>query len=300
MKKFRTGTPPGVVLAFMLPSLIGFAVFMLLPIVATVVLSFTNFSGGFNSVKWIGPLNYLRVFKSIRFLSSLWVTIKFVVMSVSFQIVLAFFFALLLNRSFKGRNFFRSVIFLPSVLSSVALAITFMLIFNPDKGPLNAFLVSLGIPSQPWLTSPKTALGTIIAVNVWQYVGYYMVLFLAGLQNINRSLYESAELDGAGAWRKMTHITIPLLSPTTFFCVIMGIIRAFKVFDNIFIMTGGQNGGGPAYSTSVLVFDVYLNAFVNLRMGYASALSVVLLAMVMAVTVIQFQGQKKWVNYDLV
>jgi len=300
MKKLRTGTPFGVVFAFILPSFLGFTVFMLIPMISTLLLSFTNFSGSFSNIKWIGFLNYLRFFKSIRFLSSLWVTVKFVFFSVSIQLLLAFFFALLLNKQFRGRNFFRSIIFLPSVLSSVAIAITFMLIFNPEKGPLNAFLLSLGFPAQPWLSSPKTALTTIIMVNVWQYVGYYMVLFLAGLQNINRSLYESADLDGAGPWKKLIHITIPLLSPTTFFCLIMGIIRAFKVFDNIFIMTGGQNGGGPANSTNVLVFDVYLNAFVNLRMGYASALSVILLAIVMIITIIQFQGQKKWVNYDIV
>ncbi|HUX22529.1 MAG TPA: sugar ABC transporter permease, partial [Spirochaetia bacterium] len=157
---------------------------------------------------------------------------------------------------------------------------------------------SVGVGAQPWLASPATALGTIIFVSVWQSFGYYMVLFLAGLQSISPSLYESAELDGAGLLRKLVSITIPMLTPTTFFCVTTAIIKGFQVFDLVYIMTGGRQGGGPAGSTTVLVFDVYRNAFEFFRMGYASAEATVLLIFLLVITTIQYRSQRGWVSYD--
>jgi ABC-type sugar transport system permease subunit len=199
-----------------------------------------------------------------------------------------------------GRGFFRGVMFLPNVLSSVAVGLVFSLIFDPRRGPVNQFLLSVGLPAPEWLAGMNTALPTIIIIAVWQSFGYYMVLFLGGLQTISASLYEAADMDGAGPIRRFTAITLPGLSPIIFFSVTIAIIRAFQVFDQIFVMTGGQLGGGPAGATTVMVFSIYRNAFSQFRFGYAAAESVVLLAIVLLVTLVQQRGQKRWVNYDIV
>lgn len=286
-----------VIASFLLPSFIGFFVFILLPVATTIGLAFTNYSGG-RTLRLIGFANFIAAAKSTAFLSSLWITARFVVFSVLFQLLFAFIFAVMLNGKVVARTFFRGLYFLPSILSSIAIGLAFALILNPGQGPVNSFLVSLGIARQPWLTSPKTALGTIIFVSVWQSFGYYMVLFLAGLQSINPSLYESAELDGAGLFRKLLSITVPMLTPTTFFCVTTAIIKGFQVFDLVYIMTGGQQGGGPSGSTTVLVYDIYRSAFSAFRMGYASAEATVLLILLLVITTIQYRSQRGWVSYD--
>lgn len=283
---------------FLLPSLIGFCMFILVPIIASVGLSFTNYTGG-PRFRFVALENYTDALTDDRFWSSLWITVRFVVGVVTLQVGLGLTFALLLNQPLRLRTLFRGVIFVPTILSSVAIGLSFALFLNPRRGPVNGFLESVGLTAQPWLASPDTALATVVMVTVWQFVGYYMVLYLGGLSTISSSLYESAEIDGANAMQKLWRITIPMLSPTTFFCVTISIIRAFKVFDQIFVMTGGQEGGGPAGSTMVLGFRIYRNAFVNFRMGYASAEAVLLLVIVLAVTILQYRGQRKWVNYDL-
>ena len=282
---------------FLLPSMIGFVVFMLIPTITAIGLSFTDYSGGFPT-NFLGLDNYYRAFASEVFRGSVWVTVKFAVFTVVLQLLLGFTFALLLNSKLIGRNFYRAVIFLPVLLSQVAISLVFLLILHPSKGPVNSFLVSVGLAPQPWLASPKTALGTIIAVNIWQSFGYYMVLFLSGLQTINPDLYEAATIDGTNAWQKLRHVTIPMVSPITFFCMILAIINAFRVFDQVFVMTGGQLGGGPAGSTTVLVFEIYRNAFQYFQMGYAATEASILLVLVLVVTIVQYHGQRKWVNYD--
>ena len=172
------------ILMFLLPSMIGFVLFMLIPTITAIGLSFTDYSGGF-SANFLGLDNYYRACASAVFRGSVWVTVKFAVFTVLLQLLLGFTFALLLNSKIVGRNFYRAVIFLPVLLSQVAISLVFLLILHPSKGPVNSFLVSVGLAPQPWLASPKTALGTIIAVNIWQSFGYYMVLFLSGLQTIN-------------------------------------------------------------------------------------------------------------------
>lgn len=293
----RNRSKPLVVAAFLLPSFLGFALFVLGPAIATVGLSLTNYSGG-RTLSFVGLSNYATAFASPAFWNALWVTVRFVVFSVALQIFLGFSFAVALNRPMAGRSFFRGVYFLPTVLSAIAISLSFVLLLNPSRGPVNMLLESIGIPRQPWLAGKDTALGTIIFVTVWQSFGYYMVLYLSGLQGINPSLYESAEMDGAGVWQKLRRITIPMLTPTTFFCVTIAVIRGFQVFDQVFIMTGGQHGGGPAGATTVLVFDIYRNAFVNYKLGYASAEATILLIIVLAITILQYRGQSRWVNYD--
>lgn len=286
-----------VVPAFLLPSFLGFVFFVLIPMAATIGMAFTDYSGGF-SYAWIGLRNFDIAFTSPEFFNALINTVKFTVVTVSAEILLGFVFAILLNRKLFGRNVFRAIIFLPVILSLVAISLAFMVILHPEKGPVNHYLSLLGLGKIPWLTSPDTALLTIMLVTVWQSFGYYMILFLSGLQSINGELYEAANIDGAGKWQQLWRITVPMLSPTTFFCLIMAVINSFKVFDSVFVMTGGQLGGGPAGSTTVLVFDIFQNAFAHYRMGYASAEAVVLLLIVLIVTVVQYRGQKRWVTYE--
>jgi ABC-type sugar transport system permease subunit len=292
-------TPWLVVAAFVLPSFIGFFVFVVIPIVSSVFISLTNFSGG-RSFRFVGIQNYINAFKTTMFWSSLRVTFTFTIWTVLLQLLLGLGFALLLKESCVGRGFFRSAMFLPNVLSSIAVGLVFVLLLNPTQGPVNQWLRSVGLPAPPWLSSEKTALLTIIIVTTWQNFGYYMVLFLGGLQTISSNLYEAAAIDGAGPVRRFFSVTLPGLSPIVFFSVTMAVIRAFQVFDQVFIMTGGQAGGGPAGSTSVLVFDVYKNGFSLFRFGYAAAESIILLLFVLLVTVVQNKAQERWVTYDVI
>jgi len=287
------------ILSFLLPSFIGFLIFVFAPMIGAVLLSFTNYSGG-PRYRFIGLKNYIVAFTSPDFLSYLFVTFKFMIITVLFQIGLGLAFALLLTRPFKGCGAYRGILYLPNILSSVAVGLAFMFIFEPSSGFMNQFLASVGLPTSKWLASSKSALSVIITIAIWQNFGYYMVLFIGGLQNISRTLYEAAEMDGAGKIKQFLHVTIPGLSPILFYGLTIAIIRGFQVFDYIYIMTGGQQGGGPAGSTNVLAFDIYLNAFTFFRFGYASAESVVLMLIILAVTYIQSHGQKKWVNYDIV
>lgn len=292
-------TPWHIVALFVLPSFLGFFIFVAMPIISSMLLSLTNFSGGAN-FKFVGLRNYLNAFKSAAFWNSLQITFVFTFWTVLLQLALGLIFAMILNEKLPGRNFFRSAMFIPNVLSSIAVGLVFMLLLDPQRGPVNQWLRSVGLPAPLWLSSEKTALITIITVTTWQNFGYYMVLFLSGLQSVSATLYEAAAIDGAGPFRRFITVTIPGLSPIIFFSVTMAIIRAFQVFDQVFIMTGGQSGGGPAGSTSVLVFDVYKNGFSLFRFGYAAAESVILLVIVLAITIIQQVGQKKWVVYDIV
>lgn len=297
MKRYNSSDNLITVSLFLLPSLLGFVLFLLVPIISMICLAFTNYSGGTN-FSFIGLDNFFRIFENGIFRKAMINTGFFTLITVLAELFLGFVFAILLNKKMVGRTFFRSVLFLPNILSNIAVALVFTLIFNASNGPANGFLRSIGLPGLPWLTSPKTALVTIALVAVWQSFGYYMVLFLSGLQTISPEVYEASEIDGASPWQRLCLITLPLLSPTTFFCVIMAIINSFKVFDQIFAMTGGQLGGGPAGSTTVLVFDIYQRAFTNLEMGYASAEALILFVIVLIITIIQYRGQNKWVTYE--
>ena len=287
-------------LLFALPSLAGFTVFLLVPIALSFLVSFTNYSGSLRNLRLVGLHNYKILVFDARFWQSLYVTFVFVVASVSFQLILGFLFAILLNQRIKGRNFFRSIIFLPVVLSSIAVCLSFVLLFHPTKGPINALLRSFSLPAVPWLADKSTALLSIILVFIWQSFGYYMVIFLSGLQSINYALYEAADMDGASGLDKLRHVTIPLLTPVIFFSFIIALFNAFKAFDQVYIMTGGQYGGGPAGATSVLAFDIYRNGFLFWQIGYGAAEAVVLFIIVLAVTIVQYRMQMKWVSYDVV
>jgi len=298
-KKRVSVTSWPVVAVFLLPSLLGLTIFVFIPIISAVGMSFTNYSGG-PHFRLIGIKNYITALGSKTFIQSLLVTVTFTFWAVLLQLLLGLTAALILNSKFKGRDMFRAIMFMPNVLSSVAISLVFMLILDPDRGPLNSLLTAMGLPTSRWLAGEKTALSSIIMVTVWQNFGYYMVLFLGGLQTISRTLYEAASIDGAGPVRKFFSVTIPGLSPVMFLSATIAVIRAFQVFDQVFTMTGGQSGGGPAGATSVLVFNIYKDGFGQLRFGYAAAESIILLLIVLIITILQQTGQKRWVNYDIV
>ena len=267
--------------------------------IMAVILSFTNYSGG-PKYHFVGFRNYITAFTSEGFMQSLGLTFKYMIITVALQIGLGLIFAILLARNFVGVSFFRSVYYIPNILSSVAVGLAFMFIFEPSNGIMNGLLSAIGLEPSRWLAGSKDALDVIITVSVWQNFGYYMVLFIGGLQNIPITLYEASDMDGANPWQQFIHVTIPGLSPILFYGMTIAIIRGFQAFDYIFIMTGGQQGGGPANSTNLIAFDIYINSFTYFRFGYASAESVVLMLVILFVTFMQQKGQKRWVNYDVV
>jgi multiple sugar transport system permease protein len=280
--------------SFIAPNFIGYFVFTFFPVAASLLLSFFNWSGGSGQISFAGISNYTQMLNNETFRISLGNTIIYAACTVPLTMACALALAILLNQSIKGRNFFRSVFFFPHVASIVAIAVVWNMLFHPNMGPVNQILQAFGVKEPPrWAASTTWALPTIIMAAVWRSMGYYMVIYLAGLQSIPRELYESARIDGAGFLQSFKYITFPMLTPTTFFVVIMLTIGCFKVFELIWLMTQG----GPGRSSYVLVMHIYRSAFVEYRFGYASAVAIVLFLIVLCVTIFQFRAERKWVNY---
>lgn len=278
---------------FLLPNIIGFFVFMFIPIIMSLFISFTDWDG-FGKMNFIGLKNYVKLFTNEGFIISFKNTMYFTLIFVPATLGLALLVAVALNTKVKGMKFYRTAYFLPYITSTIAVAVVWQLIYHPSLGPVNSFLKSIGMENPPqWLSSSKWAMTSVIISSVWKSVGYYTVIFLAGIQGISKELYEAAEVDGANFWHKFRSITIPMLSPIIFFSLIIAIINSFKVFDMVFTLTGG----GPGRSTNVLVYSIYTEAFEKYNFGYSSAMAYVLLFIILIVTWIQFRGQKKWVNY---
>jgi multiple sugar transport system permease protein len=192
------------------------------------------------------------------------------------------------------KDLFKVIYFMPFISSIVAVAVVFQVLFHPTKGPINQLLLKLGVENPPgWIADVTFALPSVMLIMIWTGIGFNLIIYLAGLQNIPKELYEAAEIDGATAWSQFTKITIPLVSPTTFLLFVTGVISSFKVFDLIIVLTNG----GPANSTITPVVYLYQQAFVELKTGYASAISLVMFVIILIITYIQFIGQKKWVNY---
>lgn len=278
---------------FLAPSLVLFAIFTAIPVVSAFFISFTQWNL-FNEVTWVGIGNYLELAKDEIFAKVLGNTAYFVLISVPVQIVLALLCALVLNRGIKGQTFFRVVYFLPVVTSTVAAALVWAWLFNSNFGLINAGLSLVGVTDLPkWMGSTRWAMPAIIIVSIWQNLGYAMVLFLAGLQNIGKDVHDAAALDGATGWDRFWHITLPLLSPTTFFVLVISIIGSFQVFELVLVMTKA----GPANATNTLVYYIYQNGFQFYQMGYASAAAMVLFLIVLAFTLVQYKLQRRWVHY---
>ncbi len=276
---------------FISPQLLGLLFFSLVPLIYAFYLSFTDWSG-FGSSSFIGISNYINQINNPDFWKAMVNTIYYMFLVVPIGIALALILAVALNKV-KGKAIYRVFFFMPVVTSSVSVGIIFMWILNGDFGILNELLSYIGITGPHWLTDTKWVIPSIALLSIWWGLGYNMVIFLAGLQGISRSYYEAAEMDGANAIQKFRHITLPLLTPTTFFVTIMTIISSFQVFDQAFVMTNG----GPAKASYTIVFHIYDQAFVDFTMGKSAAASMILFDIILIFTLIQFKFQKRWVFY---
>ncbi|MCC9077054.1 sugar ABC transporter permease [Litorilinea aerophila] len=277
---------------FASPWILGFLIFTLGPMVASAALSFAQWDI-VTPPKWIGFDNFERLGTDASALHALKVTTVYAVVSVPLQIVLGVILALLLNAKISGLRIYRTIYYLPAVLSGVAVALLWRWIFSKEFGLLNLGLSFLGIEGPGWLTDPDWALWALILMSLWG-VGDSMVIYLAGLQGIPTELYEAAEVDGANIIRRFFNITLPLLTPVLFFQLIIGIIRSLQVFVQAFIMTDG----GPADATLFYVLYLYRNAFLYFRMGYASLLAWVLFVYVLLLTLLVFRSARFWVYYE--
>lgn len=278
---------------FLLPNFIGFLLFTFIPVIMSLWLSLVSWDG-FNEKTFVGLENFRTIWGNETFRISLKNTLLYSFMFVPASLILALAVSVALNNGIRGVKAFRTMYFLPYITATIACAAVWQLIFHPTMGPVNSFLRALGVAEPPsWFGSSKWALPSVTIVSVWKQMGYYIVIFLAGLQGVPRDLYEAADLDGANGWQKFLHVTVPMLSPVIFFASIMAVINSFKIFDMVYSLTDG----GPGRATNVLVYAIYTEAFRKYHFGTASAMAYVLFAIIMAVTLIQFKGQKKWVNY---
>ncbi len=285
MKKERRNTL--IAYSFIAPNFIGFCIFTLVPMVFAIALAFCSWDG-VNAIEFVGIQNFIDLVSDKTFLAAFKNTIVYSLAVVPLTLVCALGLAVLLNQPIKGRNFFRTVAFFPYVASLVAVAAVWNMIFSPSMGPVNMILSALGVENLPrWAAGKETAMLTVILFSVWKNMGYYMVMYLAGLQGTNPELEEAAELDGANRWQVFWHITLPQLRPTTFLVVVTLTIASFKVYDQMYMITQG----GPGNATITLVYYIYNVAFVNTpKYGYASAVAMVLFVLVLIVTIIQFRG----------
>jgi len=282
-------------LAYLAPSMIVLLVFVILPVLTALFLSFTSWEARSTDAAFIGVKNYVDLLGSGELWNAVRNTIYFSVLKISLDLVFALGIALLLNQKLRAIGFYRTLYFLPVITSIVAVGAVFRVIYNPHFGLLNGFLGLFGLPPQRWLSDPNMALPSVTMVALWKGLGYDIVIFLAGLQGIPQTFYEAAKIDGANGWQRFRHVTWPLLSPVTFFVVVIGIINSFKVFSLIHVMTPE---GGPLNSTEVLVFYIYRLAFQEFRFGKAAAVAFILFAIVLGITVFQRRVIEPRVHYE--
>lgn len=275
-----------------LPWLVGFIIFSLGPMVASLALTFAKWEI-ITPATWSGLDNFRRLVADPLVRTSLWNSFYYTIFSVPLNLAAALCVASLLNVGVKGTNIYRALIYLPSQMPAVATAILWFFIFSPTYGLANAVLGWFGIAPQKWLWDVALVKPSLVIMAVW-HMGNAMIIFLAGLQGIPEALYEAAQIDGAGPLRLLWHITLPMLSPTIFFNLTMGVIGSFQVFTNVFVMTSG----GPGNASLMFVLHIYRNAFVNFRMGYASLLAWLLFSIIMVVTLVQFKVSSSWVYYE--
>lgn len=278
---------------FASPWIIGFLVFTLVPFFSSIWYSFNQYDM-VTDIKFVGLANYQRMFTNDVFWKSVSVTIYYVLLSLPAGLVLALLLAMLVNKQNSVMMFFRGVFFLPSVASGVAIAVLWRWLFNPEFGLINFGLSLLGIKGPMWLSSEQWALPGFAIMSLWG-VGSTMLIYLAGLQSVPQHLYEAAEIDGANLTHRFWYVTLPMMSPTIFFTLVMGMIGALQAFTQSYVMTRG----GPNYATYFYVLNLYTEAFLNFRMGYASALAWVLFVAVLVITLIQFRVAGRWVYYEV-
>lgn len=284
-----TGRGKYVALAvLLLPSLLGMSAFYILPVISSLVLSFTKWDL-LTPMQWIGIENYLAALADPAVQQALRNTLFFILGYLPAVVVIGLGLALLLNRRLKGRTVFRAIYFVPVVTSWVAVALVWKWLLNPQYGLVNWGLSLIGIKGPGWLFDPDWAMAGVVLTTIWKDIGFVTVIYLAGLQEIPEILGEASDLDGATAWQKFWSVTWPMLAPTTFFVTTISLISSFQVFDQVFIMTGG----GPVGATTTMVQLIYKNAFSYGQMGYASAISWILFALIFVVTITQNILQKR-------
>lgn len=274
--------------AFLLPNLIGFLVFTLIPFAFSFYISFFNWDA-IGEMQFVGLNNYIKLFQESGFIISFWNTLYYTLLNVPLIMIAGIILALCVHKLNHFKSLFRTIYFLPNLVTIVSIAIVWQALYHPTYSPFSMVLRSIGITNPPkWTSDTRWAMNCIIIMSVWINAGYYMVIFLAALNNIPTSYYEAAAVDGANAWHQFWRITLPSLSPTMFFATIICVINSFKVFDQVALLTQG----GPGRSTNVLVYYVYQQGFTYFRFGKASAAAYVLFALIMIATIIQYRGQK--------
>ncbi|MBC8074711.1 MAG: sugar ABC transporter permease [Chloroflexales bacterium] len=276
----------------MMPAILGLLFFLLGPIVVSLYLSFTSYDL-LTEPEWIGLGNYATMFGDKLFWQALRVSAIYAVVSVPLGLLLSLLAAVLLNQKLRGITVFRSIYYLPTVISGVGVAMLWRWMFNSEYGVINVLLASVGIDGPAWITDESWALPALIVASLWS-IGGTMLIFLAGLQGIPAELYEAAEIDGAGPFHQFRSITLPLLSHVTFFNLVLGIIGALQSFTDAYVMTGG----GPNNATLSLTLYLYRNAFRYLNMGFASAVAWVLFVIVLVLTLLVFRSSPLWVYYE--
>ncbi|WP_207947676.1 carbohydrate ABC transporter permease [Occultella glacieicola] len=279
---------------FVGPVILGVLAFQIGPVIASLGVSMTNWTG-LNEPDFLGLGNFVALFTTdTRFYTTLLNTAIFTVAMVALSIAIGLALAVLCNQRIRGVGVFRTLYYSPAITNVVAIGFVWFWLYEPNNGLINSVLRGVGISGPAWLSDPSTALIAVIIVALWQGVGYPMVILLAGLQSIDKSLLEAATVDGASNWLRFWRVTFPLLTPSIFFLTIMQFISSFQVFGIIYVMTSG----GPNNATSVLIFEIYQVAFAQGRLGYASAMGWVLFLIVGLVTVFQWKMEKRWVHYD--
>ncbi|KRW92653.1 sugar ABC transporter permease [Alicyclobacillus tengchongensis] len=276
------------------PSFVGVMAFMLIPALAVIVISFFKWNM-LSPPNYVGLHNYVDILHDPIALHSIVTTAYYVLLNIPLQTVVAIMLALLLNRRLPGMGIFRALFVLPWLAAPVAISVVWQWVFDPTSGVFDALLSSIGLPRLQWLASPTEALPAVALVNIWQWTGYNMLFFLAGLQGIPKYLYEASELDGSGKVRQFFSITLPLLRPTLLFVLVTSVIGSFQVFDTVYVMTQG----GPGTSTNVYNFYIFQQGFQFFHMGYAAALSVILFVVILLVTLFQMRFVGKRTTYDL-
>jgi multiple sugar transport system permease protein len=274
------------------PAVLGFLFFKLIPILASFIIALTNWTVA-NNPSFVGFANFDRLIHDRLFWKSLQVTGLYTVLSVPASLAFALLLAVLLNRSLPGQRIFRTIFYLPSVMPVIVTSVLWLWMFNPDLGLLNAVLVELGLPKFQWIYSESAAVPSLVFMSIW-HVGPMMIIFLAGLQGVPRTLYEAVEIDGGGAWQKFRHVTIPMLTPTILFNLVISTIGAFQTFTQSYVMTNG----GPNNASLFMVFFIYRTAFKDTNMGYASALSWVLFVIIALISFLLLKTSNRWVYYE--
>lgn len=280
---------------FISPWLVGFLLFGLGPMVASLVLSLTTYNM-VDAPKWAGFANYVQAFTNDeQFWPALRKSFYFVILDVPIGITLSLLVAVMLNQKLRATSVFRTLFFLPSITPTVAAILFWVWLLNPEFGLVNYLLGQIGIWGPAWLGSPDWAIPSLVIIDLWATIGgTRMIIFLAGLQGIPQELYEAAEVDGASNWRRLIHVTLPLLTPSIFFVTVLTVVYALRIFTSAYVATSG----GPAYATWFYTFHLFKQAFQFFMMGYASALGWIFFVILLVFTYLQFRFQSRWVHYE--